>query len=288
MSDLIPHPPTLHPPRFLIPLPEPASVLPRTTDELPLSWTNLLLALQLARNYQMILPEHPEWLDEAASWSGEAALFAVTIQFLERVNEHCFPVQTELMSEEVDECAWLLNWAPLQPGGLYLWDDWLDYSEPIPFLCYLQHQVWARAYAPQELDDEAYPELTLAPELDILELDDVLNQMVAQGQLTLPPPLDALPWLIGMVTRTTENFWLDCSEEALSDGERVGWDDLDVVRLMGEWHDARPVLEQVNTLLRWVEQETRPRLKMIADLLNQAHDTRKLEERARGTPAFNL
>ncbi len=272
MPDLSPHSPTLHPPRFLAPnLPDLTPVPPHATDGLPLPWTYLTLALQLARNYHVVLPDHPEWLDESVAWSGDMALFADTILFLERVNEHCFPVQTELMAEEVDECAWLLTWAPLQPGGLYLWDDWMEYSEPIPFLCYLQHQVWARTHAPQQLDDEAYSDLMVNPGLDILELDDVLNQMVAQGQLILPPPLDALPSLIGMVTQTTQNFWLDCSEEALSDGERVSWDDLDVARLMVEWQEARPVLEQVNALLRWVEQETRPRLETIAELLNQAY-----------------
>jgi hypothetical protein len=66
--------------------------------------------------------------------------------------------------------------------------------------CYLQHQAWAGTHAPQQLDDEAYPDLMVNPGLDILELDDVLNQMVAVGELALPQPLDALPLLIGMVT----------------------------------------------------------------------------------------
>jgi hypothetical protein len=48
-----------------------------------------------------------------------------------------------------------------------------------------------------------------------------------------------------------------------------------VARLMDEWQEAKPVLEQVNALLRWVEQETRPRLETIAELLNQAYAYRK-------------
>ena len=279
MSNLSPYPPTLHSPRFLAPgMPDAATTLPHTPYALPLPWSYLLLALQLARNYQVMLPEYPEWLDEAVAWIDDEALFEATVRFLERINEHCFPVQTELMAEEVEECAWLLNHAPLQPGGFYLWDDWMDYSEPIPFLCYLQHQAWARVYAPRELDDEAYLELTLARELDILGLDDVMNQMVAEGQLTLPPPLDGLPTLISMVTQTSDNFWLDCSEEAFSDSEQVSWDELDVVRLIAEWQDARPVLEQVYALLHWVEDEPRLRLATIADLLNQAH----VYQKARG------
>lgn len=276
MPALSPHSPTLHPPRFLAPdPPDLTPVLPNARDGLTLPWTYLTLALQLARNYHMVLPDHPEWLDEPVAWSDDMALFEDTILFLERVNEHCFPVQTELMAEEVDECAWLLTWAPLQPGGLYLWEDWMEYSEPIPFLCYLQHQTWAHTHAPQQLDDEAYSWLPFVEGLDILNLDDSLNQMMATGVLTLPAPLDGLPHLIGMITKTWGNFWLDCSGEELAYGEQVGWDDLDVERLIVEWQDAQPILEQVNTLLHWVEENTRPRLETIAELLNQAYAYRK-------------
>lgn len=270
MPDPSPHSPTLYPPRFLAPgFKREIALTPPTS--LPLSRLYLNLALQMARNYQMILPEHLEWLDESVMWADDEAVFEATTRFLERVNEHCFPVQTDLMADEVEECTWLLSCAPLQPGGLYLWDDWLEYMEPIPFLCYLQHQAWAHTHAPQQLDDEAYSWLPFVEGLDILNLDDSLNQMMATGVLTLPPPLDGLPHLIGMITKTWDNFWLDCSEEELGYGERVGWDDLDVERLIAEWQEAKPILEQVNTLLHWVEENMRPRLATIADLLNQAY-----------------
>ena len=268
-----PHSPTPHPPRFLIPGwgEAVAGLESLPLSDLPLPWNYLILAGQMAQNYQMVLPEHPEWLDETVDWADDEALGLATLRFLERVNEHCFPVETEIMIEDIGECAHFLAYAPLLPSGFYFWDDWREYAEPIPFLYYLHLRAWAREHNPQEIEGMVYGDVDLPDDLELTELAEVINRMVTEGRLTLPTPLEALPHLMRMVTKTSRNFWLDCSEEELGYGEWIGWDDLAVLELTLDWQKAAPIVEQVNLLLQWVGKETRPRLATIADILKKAH-----------------
>ena len=277
MSTPAPHSPTLHPPRFLIPGWGETGQAPlsRPPAYLPLPWNYLILAGQMAQNYQMVLPEHPDWLDETVDWADDEALGLATLRFLERVNEHCFPVETEIMVEEFGECAHFLAYAPLLPSGFYFWDDWREYAEPIPFLYYLHLRAWAREHNPQEIEGMVYAAVDLPDDLELGELAEVINRMVTEGCLTLPTPLEALPHLIRMVTKTSRNFWLDCSEEELGYGEWIGWDDVAVTELTLDWQKAAPIVEQVNALLQWVGKEVRPRLATIADILKKAHHYRQ-------------
>lgn len=273
MSTPTPHLPTPHPPRFLSPRFNVETPTPEaeTLSSLPIPWPYLTLAVQMAQDYQMLLPDHPEWRDETVAWADDQSLCLATVRFLERVNEHCFPVWTDMMVEDIEECAYFLAYAPLLPSGLDLWDDWSSYNEPIPLLCYVHMQAWARRHAPQEVDRTAYAELHLPDDMELVGLDETMTRLVFEGRLTLPAPLEALPHLIRMVTKTSDNFWLDCNEEELGYSEWVGWDDIDVPELTLAWENAAPIVAKVNALVQWVGKEPRPRLATIADILKQAH-----------------
>src|SRR5690606_41209350 len=64
----------------------------------------LLAATRLAKRYQDVFPQHPEWLEETFDWQAsdaEEAFARLTETFLARVEEHLFPVMVDVWDVEL-------------------------------------------------------------------------------------------------------------------------------------------------------------------------------------------
>lgn len=157
----------------------------------------LLLADRLAELYEMIFPNHPEWLDEeVVDWEDEEDVAAAVECFLGRVCT-LFPVHDDIWdidlsadSEQVLEVVeWRLWEIPVMPLGYDEWyDGWDDLKEPAS---YLLHMRYSRRdedspYLHNEFED-LYPDHLTPRYLEPHHLMKTLRQV------ELPEPLDALP-----------------------------------------------------------------------------------------------
>jgi len=112
----------------------------------PLSF--LLLADRLGELYEMVFPDHPEWLDEeAVDWESEEAVVGAAERFLNRVSV-LFPVHDDIWDvdpsagsgEALEIIEWRLWEIPVIPMGFDYWyDGWDDFKEPIPYLLHMVH-----------------------------------------------------------------------------------------------------------------------------------------------------
>jgi hypothetical protein len=253
----------------------------------------LLLADRLAALYEMVFPDHPEWLDgEVVNWVDEEEAGAATERFLGRVSR-LFPVQDEFWEADLDTIEWRLDEIPVMPMGYDTWhEDWEHFKEPAPYLLHLCYSRGEEGspYLRNAFAD-LYPEQLLPHDLRPHRLVETLRQML------LPEPLDALPDLIEMLGHHSGNFWLDVGEIALaeSDGYPL-WDREEVEWLTQEWQKAKPALERVNRLLDWQQDSpeemavgatavrvTAAKLTAVRDALLQAYKRKQQDEPADDT-----
>ena len=263
MQTNLPYPTFRNPPRILdvcqtlptlpIEVPTITSIIP------PLAF--LLLADRLGELYEMVFPNHSEWLDEeAVDWENEEAVIGAAERFLGRVNT-LFPIHDDIWDIDLEVIEWRLYEIPVIPMGFDYWyDGWDDFKEPIPYLLHVVHSRGDEDSSPvrDEFADE-YPHHLVPRYLEPHRLVKTLRAACAErrctiaGQsMTLPEPLNALPDLIEMLHHATGNAWLDVGEYALAEGGGYPqWTAEDVAWLTEEWRKAMPVWDGVNRLLDW-------------------------------------
>lgn len=207
----------------------------------------LLVAARLGELYEIIFPEHPEWLDEIVAWKNEEAVAKAVERFLSHVAA-LFPIQDECWEMEMEIIEWRLYSIPVIPQGFDIWHDgWDEVYEPAP---YLLHMLWQRDEAddlenPNEFRQQ-YPEHLVPRGLEPQRLIDTLRSMA------LPEPFHALPDLIEMLIQGTGNVWLDIGEISLMEGGGYPeWDPAEVAFLAEEWQAAEPIYDRVHALLDW-------------------------------------
>ncbi|MFZ1398477.1 MAG: hypothetical protein WAS33_16355 [Candidatus Promineifilaceae bacterium] len=206
----------------------------------------LRLAADLARLYEMIFPQEPDWLTETVEhWHGEETVAAAVEQFLQRVSTF-FPVHEEVWDIDLEAIAWRLEEIPLIVQGFDEWyEAWAEYKEPVPFLL---HLIYSResTFGRKATFTQTYPDHCLPQALQPFQLVECLRQM------SLPAPLAALPDLLQMLAHETGNPWLDVGELTLSEGDGYPtWEAETVAWLTTEWQKAQPVLDRVDALLDW-------------------------------------
>ena len=212
----------------------------------PLSF--LLLADRLAELYEMVFPDHPEWLSgEVVDWKDETEVAVAVERFLARVNT-LFPVHDDIWDVDLEVVEWRLWEIPVIPMGYDEWyDGWDDLKEPAP---YLLHMRYSRRdedspYSRDEFAD-LYPDQQVPRHLESHRLVRKLREMA------LPEPLDGLPDLIEMLDHSTDNSFLDVGELSLAEGGGYPpWNQEDVEWLAEEWQKAKPILEGIHRLLDW-------------------------------------
>jgi hypothetical protein len=235
--------------------------------------SHLLAAAKLARRYQDIFPQNPEWLQETFDWQGAGAgeAFAGMVEtFLGRVGEHLFPVMVDVW--EVEDALYYLEQIPIIPQGLEHWyfDQFDDYREPLALLLHIEHR--------QEGDDgrntlqEAYPGYHFPAGLDLGAVAAGLRRMA------LPELLSGLTEAVALVQCDCDNPWMDYSASDLAEmGTDLPWDDPETVAWLAEtWQEAQPRLERVWALVNWCSPQAagppdRERLDSVVDLLLQAY-----------------
>jgi hypothetical protein len=207
----------------------------------------LLIAARLAELYEIVFPQHPEWLAELVDWPDEEAMAGAVARFLKRAGRF-FPLIDECWELDLEIIEWRLYAIPVVPQGFDLWhDSWDEFYEPAP---YLLHMLWHRDEmdSPDRPDEFTclYPEHSVPRSLDPRRLVPTLRRMA------LPEPLAALPDLIEMLSQSTNNLWLDIGEIALMEGGGYPqWDPQEVAFLAEEWQKAKPICERVHALLAW-------------------------------------
>jgi hypothetical protein len=216
----------------------------------------LSLAARLAELYEMVFPDHPEWLnEEVVDWGDEEDVASSVERFLERVNT-LFPVHDEVWDADLDAIEWRLQEMPLLPMGYDLWyDDWRDLREPAPYLLHMRYSrdVEEGIYRSRTFDT-LYPELQVPPDLEPQRHIDSLRQLLSEGShpTSHPPQLAGLPDLLQMLDHDTGNIWLDVGELGLAEGGGYPeWSRENVEWLAAEWEQASPVLDRVMGLLTW-------------------------------------
>ena len=216
----------------------------------------LALADRLSELYEMVFPDHPEWLDEeVVDWRDEEDVASSVERFLERVNT-LFPVHDEVWDADLDAIEWRLQEIPVLPMGYDLWvDDWRDLREPAPYLLHMWHSrdVEEGIYRSRTFDT-LYPALQVPPGLDLQRLINPLRQLLSEEHhlTSHPPELAGLPDLLQMLDHDTGNVWLDLAEASLAEGGSYPeWSRDNVEWLVAEWEQASPVLDRVMTLLTW-------------------------------------
>jgi hypothetical protein len=227
---------------------EPPSVTPNPLTAVRLSL--LLAAARLAQRYQQIFPGHQEWLEEVFDWQDETAEEAFAEMagtFLERVEEHLFPVMVEVWDVEVDDTLYYLDQIPIIPQGLEHWyyDDFDNYREPLALLLHVEHR-----YEHEDGGDtlqDAYPNYDFPAGLDLGDVAARLRTM------ELPDPLSGLLDAIALVRHECDNVWMDYSVSDLAEmGSDLPWDDAEtIVWLTETWQEARSRLEWVWALVDW-------------------------------------
>lgn len=255
----------------------------------PLSF--LLLADRLGELYEMVFPDHPEWVDEeAVDWENEEAVAGAVERFLNRVSV-LFPVHDDIW--DVDPSAgsgqvlevveWRLYEIPVMPMGYDHWyDGWDNFKEPAPYLLYMSYSRGNEEspFVRDEFADE-YPDHLVPRYLEPHRLVKTLRGMA------LPEPLNALPDLIEMLNHSTGNAWLDVGECALAEGGGYPlWNPEDVAWLAEQWQQAKPVLDRIHRLLDWQNsspEEIGLKLTAVRDALLDAYD-REQEAREKLEP----
>lgn len=273
----------LRPPRLLnlvTPAHEPLAVAPSPLTGRHLS---LLLAVaRLAKRYQQVFPQHPEWLQETFDWQhedAEEAFSGMVESFLGRAEAHLFPVMVDVWDVELDNALYYLEQIPIVPQGLEHWyyDDFDNYREPLALLLHIEHRY--EQDGGSNTLQEAYPAYDFPAGLDLGTVAAGLRRM------DLPEPLSGLLEALAMVHCDCDNAWMDYSMSDLAEmGTDLPWDDLETVAWLTEsWQEARPRLERVWALVDWcsphqVGPPDGERLDAIVDLLLQAHRMEKHDE----------
>src|SRR5690606_41280031 len=100
----------------------------------------LLLADRLAELYELVFPDHPDWLNvEVVDWKDEADVAAAVERFLGRVGT-LFPVHDDIWDMELEVVEWWLWEIPVIPFGYDEWaDGWDDFKEPAPYLLHMRY-----------------------------------------------------------------------------------------------------------------------------------------------------
>jgi hypothetical protein len=231
----------------------------------------LLLADRLAELYEMVFPDHPEWLSgEVVDWEDETEVAAAVERFLGRVSA-LFPVHDYIWDVDLEVVEWRLYEIPVIPMGYDIWhDEWEYLKEPAP---YLLHMLYSRhdedrPYRRDEFAD-LYPDHQVPRYLEPHRLVETLRR------LKLPEPLDALPDLIEMLDHNTGNSFLDVGELSLADGGGYPlWNREDVEWLAAEWQKAKPILDRIHRLLDWqnsTPEEIGFKLTAVRDVLLDAY-----------------
>ena len=187
-----------------------------------LTYTNLpplaflLLADRLAELYEMVFPDHLEWLSaEVVDWEDETEVAAAVERFLSRVSI-LFPVHDDIWDVDIEIVEWRLYEIPVIPMGYDEWyDGWDDLKEPAPYLLHMRYS--RRDEDSPDLRDEfadQYPDHQTPRYLEPHRLVETLRQTCAERSrsMELPEPLDALPDLIEMLDHSTGNSFLDVGE----------------------------------------------------------------------------
>ena len=257
------HSPTQLAPRILSLTPPPHSAVPTLA---PLR--HLLLAVRLAELYDLTFPDKLACLDAPlTNWHDEEVVVAAIEQFLERTNT-LFPIYTELWDADLDMAEWRLCEIPVQPLGFDIWyDEWTEFSEPVPYLLLLLHRR-ENMSGSNTCDDfeEQYPMLCLPPHLIVEALVPTLRT------LELPPPLNALPDLIQLLDQNTGNPLLDISPTMLAEGGSCpNWELEEIEWLTDLWQEAEPIYDAVHILMQWCNDCPTERVPIIHSLLLQAH-----------------
>ena len=246
----------------------------------------LSLADRLGQLYEMVFPDHPEWLDqEAVNWLDEEDVAAAVERFLGRVNS-LFPVHEEIWDADLEAIEWRLYEIPVIPMGYDLWhDDWADLREPAPYLLRMQHSRDADEYLyGRDTFASLYPNHQVPSGLEPQQLVETLRQ-----ESFLQLELAALPDLIQMLEQNTGNVWLDMGEISLAEGggypewsrETVDW-------LAEQWRQAQPVLDGVLSLFNWKNdnvQVVAEKLSSVRDALVSAYRRRQTHDPAATPPA---
>lgn len=283
MHGTIPLPHARRAPRLLNlapPAHDPPAVAPNPLTGTHLS--RLLAAAHLAKRYQQVFPQHPQWLQETFDWQhddAEEAFSGMVEAFLGRVETHLFPVMVDVWDVELDDVLYYLDQIPIIPQGFEHWyyDQFDDYREPLALLLHIEHR-YEQEGGRSTLQD-AYPDYDLPTGIDLGAVAARLRQM------DLPEPLSGLIEAIAMVRCDCENPWMDYSMSDLAEmGSDLPWDDPETVAWLTEtWQEARPRLERVWALVDWCSpQQVGPpdgeRLHAIVDLLLQAYRTEDRHE----------
>jgi hypothetical protein len=232
----------------------------------------LLLADRLAELYEIVFPDHLEWLDEeTVDWENEEAVAAAVERFLGHVG-NLFPVYDDIWDVDLDVIEWRLYEIPVMLMGFDEWyDGWDDLKEPAPYLLDIRYSRYDEdgSYRRNEFAD-LYPDYQVPRALEPHRLVNTLRIM------TLPEPLNALPDLILMLDHSTGNSWLDVGECALAEGGGYPlWNREDVEWLGQEWQKARPILDGVMDLLNWKNDSPdgiAEKLTAVRDLLLEAYE----------------
>lgn len=239
----------------------------------------LLLADRLAELYEMVFPDHPEWLSGGVvDWEDETEVAAAVERFLGRVSA-LFPVHDDIWDVDLEVVEWRLYEIPVIPMGFDEWyDDWEDLKEPVPYLLHMRYSRHDedRSYRRNEFED-LYPHHLTPRYLEPHRLVETLRQACVERSrsMALPEPLDALPDLIEMLDHNTGNSFLDVGELSLAEGGGYPpWNREDVEWLAEEWQKAKPILERIHRLLDWqnsTPEEIGFKLTAVRDVLLDAY-----------------
>lgn len=241
----------------------PLSAAPAALSDEPLHC--LVLSHRLAAMYPLVFPTH-NWQEMPVHLTLEQVANQVET-FLRQVNEHLFPVETEVDCCDPDYLEQFLSLIHIQPAGFgyqdgqhYLGDDEDtpdDYDEPIGFLLCLAHEAPATVRA-------WYPDWDMPAAFNLALLIAPLRQMA------LPEPLSILPTVIEIVYEQSGNIWLDLSEVFYYSGyhEPLVWEDKTTLEwLHSSWQEAQTILQTIGQLTCWMEQNPQEHLKEIMNLL---------------------
>ncbi len=261
----------------------------------PLSF--LLLADRLGELYEMVFPDHPEWLaEEAVDWGDEEAVAAAAERFLNRVSV-LFPVHDDIWDIDLEVVEWRLYEIPVMPFGYDHWyDGWDSLTEPASYLLTMSHSR-GNEDSPFMRDEfaDVYPDHLVPRYLEPHRLVDTLRQICVESRspersrrgspsMTLPEPLAALPDLILMLHHSTGNSWLDVGECALADGGGYPiWNEENVEWLTEEWQRAQPVLDRIMSLLDWKNDSPEAvveKVTAVREILLEAYERTKQDEPA--------
>ena len=221
--------------RFKLPICE------QTADQIVI----LHSAATLACYYQDYFPDETAWREEPFHWQAESAgeqICQMIEEFLTRVNEQLFPVVEEVWAIDMELCRHFLHQIPIIPQGIEPhWNSETENQlEPIPLLQQLAFPDWF-------VDEPKLSHLAQFP----AQFD--LEQARFQLQQQPPPaPFDGLSALIDLILADNDNLWLDISYNEMAEvGHEIYWSKEHVQQLSQLWQEAKPILDQAWTLIRY-------------------------------------